>query len=151
MWRVDGSWYDRIMMDPNEIRFTRRSERLERVLDLPTHEDLPPVTVEAMTAMVELLLVNGPVPHVVLHERLDETVAFGAGNAFVSACRTFRDGAKLGTTQFMAAWAGRGLTDLEPYLQRRFRQRNIELLTIEPGTSPTVARTVFAALARGTA
>lgn len=138
-------------MDPNEIRFTRRSERLERVLDLPTHGDLPPVTVEAMTILVELLLVNGPIPQVVLHERLDGTVAFGAGNAFVSACRAFRDGAKLGTTQFVAAWAGKGLTDLEPYIQRRFRQRDIELLTIEPGTSPEVASAVFAALALDTA
>ena len=138
------------MLDPNNIRFNRRHPSVRELLDLvPASLDVP-VTPEDVTALVELLLVNGPMPAVVLSEAPDGTVVrLGAGARFVSALRAFAGGARLGETAWVVGWAGKGLDDLEPWAKRRFFRRDVDVTLIEPGTTAPVADAVFAALARG--
>lgn len=135
-------------MDPNAIRFARRFRSIGTFLAEAPPEGEPTVTPEQMTALVEMVLVNGPMPQVVLLERADGSTKVGRGGALLAACRAFANGAALVAPRFMPQWANLTLKDLPPWCQRRFRQRDVDLIHIEPGTPDDLAEAVMGALAQ---
>lgn len=137
-------------MDPNKIRLSNRLLTTAKLLDLISPRLLGSIENQAMTALIELMLVNGPMPTIV--GRMDATgkiTELGSGKAFVSALAAFKDGAPLGETSWIAEWTGKSLQDLPAWLQRRFLQKEHAVSIIEPGTNDAAAESILAALACG--
>lgn len=137
-------------MDPNNIRFNTKYTTVTSLLETVPATLNVDITREDMTALIELLLVNGPMPHVSMRIKGDGTVeCLGAGAKFVSVLRAFANGARLGETTWIPEWSGKCLSELEVWVQRRFHRREVTVMIIEPGTTDAVADAVFSALARG--
>jgi hypothetical protein len=134
------------MLDPNKIRCGRIVRRVADLLDQTDPAYDLPVTLEEMTAAVELLLVNGPMPEVVITDRMDSTDRVELGGKFVAALRAFAAGRPLGTTVFMPEWSGKALKELPGGIYRRFLNRDVCVTRIEVGTPPDVTAALVAGL-----
>ena len=149
-----STWYklNMITLDPNRIRTTRRFPSVEELLDLIPRELLMKVEIDqgTMTKLIELMLVNGPMPAIVIRMNADGLIsAIGSGSTFVAALSMFRDGRCMGSTRWIADWHCKCLADLPPAIQRRFRRRELDVTVIEPGTPDDAAEALIETLAAG--
>ncbi len=135
-------------MDPNKIRFGRRFKSVRDLLDLnfSVGHAVSVPSLDEMTAIVETMLVNGPMARVTLRSLLDDTVTVCTGQKLVAALAAFAAGARLGRTVFLPEWSGKSLAELPNSVQRRFYRRDVDVLEIEVGTPDDVAGAVVAAL-----
>ena len=137
-------------MDPNSIRFSRRTKSIGELLSLTPVGPLSVSSRHEMTQLVELALVNGPLPTVIMIDNWgDSTVEFGAGEKLVAALAIFASGVPLGETSFVPEWSGKALNELPLWIQRRFRRRDVDVVVVEPGKTPDVAAHVLQTMSLG--
>ena len=137
-------------MDPNSIRFSRRTKSIGELLSLTPVGPLSVSSRHEMTQLVELALVNGPLPTVIMIDNWgDSTVEFGAGEKLVAALAIFASGVPLGETSFVPEWSGKALNELPLWIQRRFRRRDVDVVVVEPGKTPDVAAHLLQTMSLG--